>query len=153
MRLLLIGGFVASFAAPAWAANCPNPQGWAKPERHLAARSPDMKFGLKPGGTVQIALLDQNQVKFAAGKATRKGYAGLAALDVPKAGVLELALDNKTYVDLVRGGKALDLAGEPKGHGCPGIQKALDFKVTPGRYVVQLSGSPDKSVKIGSSLR
>ncbi|MFD1612118.1 hypothetical protein ACFSCW_09930 [Sphingomonas tabacisoli] len=153
MRLLFAAILVAGISSPAWATDCPNPQGWAKPERHLAARSPDMKFGLKPGGTAQIGLLDQNQVKFAVGKATRKGYAGLAALDVAKAGTLEIVLDNKTFVDLVRDGKALDLASEPKGHGCPGVQKALDFKVTPGRYVVQLSGSPDKSVKMGTVLR
>ena len=152
MRLLIAAVLLAG-SSPAWAQSCPKPQDWAKPERHLAARAPEMKFGLKPGGTVQIALLPQNEVKFAAGKATRKGYAGLAAIDVPKAGTLQLALDNKTYVDLVRSGKPLALAGEPKMKGCPGVQKSLDFKVAPGRYVVQLSGSPSKSVRIASSLR
>lgn len=152
MRLLIAAALLAG-SGPAWAQSCPKPQDWAKPERHLAARAPEMKFGLKPGGTVQIALLPQNDVKFAAGKATRKGYAGLAAIDVPKAGTLQLALDNKTYVDLVRDGKPLALAGEPRMKGCRGVQKTLDFKVAPGRYVVQLSGSPDKSVRIATSLR
>lgn len=150
---VLIAAILLAGSGPAWAQSCPKPQDWAKPERHLAARAPEMKFGLKPGGTVQIALLPQNDVKFAAGKATRKGYAGLAAIDVPKAGTLQLALDNKTYVDLVRDGKPLALAGEPRMKGCRGVQKTLDFKVAPGRYVVQLSGSPDKSVRIATSLR
>jgi hypothetical protein len=153
MRFAIALALTAGLAGPVWAETCPSPQGWAKPERRLAARTPDMKFGLKPGGTVQIGLLPQNAVKFAAGRVTRKGYAGMAALDVAKAGTLQLVLDNKTYVDLVRDGKALPLAGEPHAHGCPGIQKALDFKVTPGRYLVQLSGSPAQSVKIASSLR
>ena len=152
MRVLIAAVLLAG-AGPVWAQSCPKPQDWAKPERHLAARAPEMKFGLKPGGTVQIGLLPQAEVKFAAGKATRKGYAGLAAIDVPKAGTLQLAVDNKTYVDLVRAGKPLALAGEPKMKGCPGVQKVLDFKVAPGRYLVQLSGSPDKSVKIATSLR
>jgi hypothetical protein len=152
MRLLIAAVLLAG-SAPAWAQSCPKPQDWAKPERHLAARTPEMKFALKPGGTVQIGLLPQAEVKFAAGKATRKGYAGLAAIDVPRAGTLEMSLDNKTFVDLVRGGKALDLAGEPTMKNCPGVQKTLAFKVTPGRYLVQLSGSPDKAVRIATSLR
>lgn len=153
MRLLIAAMIVAGVSGPAGAQGCPNPQGWAKPERHLAAKTPEMKFGLRPGVSTQIGLLPQSEVKFAAGRVSRKGYAGLAAIDVPRAGTLQLVLDNKTYVDLVRGGKALDLAGEPKGHGCPGIQKALDFKVQPGRYLVQLSGSPDRAVKLATSLR
>jgi hypothetical protein len=100
---------------------------------------------------VLIGLLPQGDVKFAAGKATRNGYAGLAAIDVPRAGTLQVAVDNKTYVDLVRGTKPLALAGEPKMKGCAGVQKVLEFKVAPGRYLVQLSGSPDKSVKIATS--
>jgi hypothetical protein len=153
MRVLIAAAVLIAGSGPAWAQGCPKPQDWAKPERHLAARVPEMKFALKPGGTVQIGLVPQEQVRFAAGKAPRKGYAGLAAIDVPKAGTLELAVDNKTYVDLVRDGKPLALAGEPKMKGCPGVQKILDFKVAPGRYLVQLSGSPDKSVKIATSLR
>jgi len=150
---LLIAAILLAGSSPAWAQSCPKPQDWAKPERHLAARAPEMKFGLKPGGTVQIALLPQNEVKFAAGKATRKGYAGLAAIDVPKAGTLQLALDNKTYVDLVRSGKPLALAGEPRMKGCHGVPKMLAFKVAPGRYLVQLSGAPGTSIRIATSLR
>jgi hypothetical protein len=150
---VLIAAMVLAAPAAGWAQSCPKPQDWAKPERHLAARVPQMKFALKPGGVVLIGLLPQEQVKFAAGKATRKGYAGLAAIDVPRAGMLQVSLSNTTFVDLVRGGKALDLAGEPKMQGCAGVRKTLAFKVTPGRYLVQLSGSPDKAVRIATSLR
>jgi len=150
---VLIAALMLVGSGPVWAQSCPKPQDWAKPERHLAARAPEMKFALKPGSTVLIGLLPQGEVKFAAGKASRKGYAGLAAIDVPKAGTLQLAVDNKTYVDLVRGGKPLALAGEPKTRGCAGVQKILGFKVAPGRYLIQLSGSPDKSVKIATGLQ
>jgi hypothetical protein len=150
---VLIAAVLLMGSGPAWAQACPSAQDWAKPERHLAARTAEMKFALKTGGTVQIALLPQAMVRFAAGKATRKGYAGLATIDVPRAGTLEVSLDNKTFIDFVRGGKALDLAAEPREHACPGVQKTLAFKVTPGRYLIQLSGSPDKAVKIATRLR
>ena len=150
---VLIAAMVLVGSGPGWAQACPKPQDWAKPERHLAARAPNMKFALKPGGVVQIGLLPQGAVRFAAGKATRQGHAGMAAIDVPRAGTLQLSVSNKTFVDLVRGGKPLDLAGETRERGCPGVQKTLAFKVTPGRYLVQFSGSPDRSVRIATSLR
>ena len=153
MRILIAAALMAGMAAPAWGASCPTPAGWSKPERHLAARTPAMKFALKPGASSQIGLLPQEQVKFVSGRPARRGYAGLAAIDVPKAGTLQVVLGNRTYIDLVRGGKTLDLAGEPGGRGCPGIAKALEFKVQPGRYVIQLSGSPDRSVRFAASLR
>jgi hypothetical protein len=152
MRVLIAAVLLAG-SGPAWAQNCPKPQDWAKPERHLAARAPEMKFALKPGSVVQIGLLPQAAVRFAAGKPSRKGYAGIAAIDVPRAGTLQLSVGNKTFVDLVRDGKPLALAAEPKTKACPGVQKTLDFKVASGRYLVQLSGSPDRSVKLATSLR
>jgi hypothetical protein len=153
MRNLIAAALIAGIAAPAWAADCPAPAAWAKPERHIAARSPAMKFALKPGTSSQIGLLPQQQVKFAVGKVTRKGFAGLAAIDVAKAGTLRLLVSNRTYVDLVRDGKALDLTGEPAHPDCPGVRKALDFTVKPGRYLVQLSGSEDRTIKLATIQR
>lgn len=153
MRLILVALLAAGAAGPGWAQDCPNPQGWAKAERHLAARTPDMRFALKPGGALRIGLSPPARVKFAAGRPSRRGYAGMAAIDVAKPGTLSLATGNSVYVDLVRNGKALPLAREPKTNGCPGIRKMLDFKVLPGRYLVQLSGSPARSVRIATSLR
>lgn len=140
-------------AGPAVAADCPNPAGWAKPEQHRAARSPDLKFALKPDASYELALLPQDQVKFAVGEVRRKGLAGVAAIDVPKAGTLTVMAGNRTFVDLVRDGKALDLSGEPAHPDCPGVRKALTFKVSPGRYVLQLSGSEDATVRLATTLR
>ena len=153
MRKLIAAALIAGTTSPAWAADCPAPADWAKPERHLAARAPAMKFALMPGTSYQIALLPPEQVKFAVGSVTRKGFAGLAAVDVVKAGTLRLLVSNRTYVDLVRDGKALDLTGEPAHPDCPGVRKALDFTVKPGRYLIQLSGSQDSTIKLATTLR
>ncbi|HYZ48776.1 MAG TPA: hypothetical protein VE567_07775 [Sphingomonas sp.] len=153
MRNLIAAAFIAGLAGSAWAADCPNPQSWAKPERHVAARSSAMNFALKPGAVSQIALLPRERVTFATGRASRKGYAGLAAIDVAKAGTLHVLVGNRTYVDLVRGGKPIALAAEPAHPGCPGVRKALEFAVQPGRYLVELSGSTERKVMIATSLR
>lgn len=97
-------------ATPGFAQTCPSPAGWAKPARHLAARTAEMKFALTTGTSTQLELRAGKDVKLAA-KADRKPKprtsAGLAALEVAKAGKLDIILSNATYVDLVRDGRVL----------------------------------------------
>lgn len=150
MRTLIAVAMLAGFAGPAFAEACP--AGWSKPERHLASRTPLMKFALKPGAAVEIGLLPPDQVTLANGQA-RKGYGGLAAIDVTRAGTLRVILTNKTYVDLVRGGKTVPLAAKSHTQDCPGASKTLEFAVQPGRYLMELSGSPDRSVRMATVLR
>ncbi len=144
-------GFALLAAA---AAACPAPQGWAKPARHVAARSADMKFALPVNGSSTIALLPVKSVKLAdAGHKPNPGTsAGLAAIDVPKAGKLDVVLSTATWVDLVRDGRALASSGHGMTKGCAGMRKDVTFDVVPGRYIVQLTDSPGKSVRMGTIL-
>ena len=149
-------GLALIAAAPAAGQTCPSPAGWAKPDRHLAARSPTMRFAHKPGGTAQIGLLAAKDVRLAAKtKRTPKPRtsAGLAAIDVDKTGKLDVILSNATYVDLVRDGKILRSAGHSDFKSCPGLRKSVSFGVVPGRYIVQLTGAPTRSVKMATILR
>ena len=148
-------GIALIVAAPAAAQTCPSPAGWAKPERHLAARSPTMRFALKPGGTAQISLLAAKDVTLAADarKPRPNTSAGLAAIDVGKPGKLDVILSNATYVDLVRDGKALRSSGHSDFKKCPGFRKSVSFDVVPGRYIVQMTDAPTRSVKMATVLR
>ena len=140
-------------AAPAQAASCPDAGAWTNAERHRAARLPDLRFALKPGTVTGISLLPKDEVRFAVGDVTRTGYAGVAAVDVATAGTLQVLVSNRTFVDLVRDGKALELAGEPGHSDCPGAHKSLTFAVTPGRYLLQLSGSAERDIAIAILTR
>jgi hypothetical protein len=66
--------------------------------------------------------------------------AGLAMFQVVRAGTYRVALGAPAWVDVVRAGKPL--AAQAHGHGpaCTGIRKIVDFRLQPGRYVLQLSG-------------
>lgn len=143
-------------ATPALAQTCPSPPGWAKPVRHLAARTPEMRFALATGMTARLELRAARDVKLAA-PTTRKvkprSSAGLAAVDVAKPGKLEVILSNATYVDLVRDGKILQSTGHTDLRSCPGIRKSVTFDVVPGRYTVQLIDAPERSVLIATTLR
>jgi hypothetical protein len=143
-------------ASPAVAQTCPSPAGWDKPVKHLAARAPEMKFALAVGTSNEIGLLPPKDVKLAV-KGDRKpkpnSSAGLAALDVTKAGKLDVILSTATYVDLVRDGRVLKSTGHTDLKTCPGLRKSVSFDVVPGRYIVQLTDAPARTVKMATVLR
>ncbi len=140
--------------AAAAATTCPAVPGWDKPAPHVGARAAAMKFALAPNSATRLRLLKADQVALAApSRAKRTTSAGLAALDVPRAGTLDVVLSNATYVDLVRDGKPLRSTAHRMTTGCTGMRKAVSFAVTPGRYVVQLTGAPEQSVTMGTILK
>lgn len=143
-------------ASPAVAQTCPSPAGWNKPVRHLAARAPAMKFALATGSSTLLELRGVKDVKLAA-KGERKPKsntsAGLAALDVAKIGKLDVILSNATYVDLVRDGRVLQSTGHADLKTCTGFRKSVSFDVVPGRYIVQLTDAPARTVKMATVLK
>ncbi len=142
-------------ATPTLAQNCPRPQGWDKPARHVAARAPNLRFALKPNSSAQLQLHPEPAVVVPLKKDRARQpreYAGLAALDVAKAGKLEVTLSDRAYVDLIRDGRTLNSTAH--GHkGCGGMAKSVGFDVIPGRYLVQIVDSPARSVRIGFTGR
>lgn len=142
-------------ATPAFAQTCPSPTGWDKPTKRLAARVPEMKYALATGASDLIELRAGKDVKFAvdsARKAKAGTSAGLAALDVAKAGKLDVILSNATFVDLVRDGKILKSTGHADLKTCTGLRKSVSFDVIPGRYIVQLTDAPERTVKMATVL-
>lgn len=154
MRSIAVLSFL--LASPAVAQTCPAPAGWDTPAKHLAARAPEMKFALATGTSNQIELRAAKDVKFAVASDRQpkpNTSAGLAALDVAKAGKLDVILSNRTFVDLVRDGKIVKSTGHASLATCPGFRKLVTFDVQPGRYVVQLTDAPERSVRIATILR
>lgn len=151
IRCIFLVAALLSGSAPALAQPCAAPAGWATPARHIAARTPNLRFGLKPNGSTQLQLHAEPSVAVPIKKDRAKQpreFAGLAALDVAKAGKLEVALSDRAYVDLVRDGRALP--SSMHGHGkCPGVAKTVTFDVKPGRYLVQIADAKVRSVRVG----
>lgn len=148
----LLAAFLLTFAGPALAQQCPQPQGWSKPERHAAARLPRFRFALKPDTTAQLDLLVQRSVVLAT-KEGKEGwmdrFAGLAAIDVEKAGKLEVLLSDRAYIDLVRDGTTLQSVDHRRVN-CNGIYKSVSFDVLPGRYALQITGSGARSIRVAT---
>lgn len=147
MRFLLAA--MTLIATPALAQPaCTLPDGWAKPTIARAAVKGDaLRYALKPGQTVNLGLA--RTVTFAAkpGRAPKpNSYAGIAALDIAKAGTVAVSLSNRAYVDLIRDGKTI--ASTSHREGCGGVRKTVNFAVTPGRYLIQLADAPEARVRM-----
>ena len=149
-------GLALLVSGPTMAQTCPSPPGWDKPVKHLAAASPDMKFALATGTTTELALRQCRGMKLAARSehtARPCSPSGLAALDVAKAGKLDVILSTATYVDLVRDGQILKSSGHSDLKACNGFRKSVTFDVVPGRYIVQLTDAPAQTVKMATVVR
>lgn len=80
-------------------------------------------------------------------------YGGLVPIEVKKAGRLVVALDAGAWIDLVRDAKFVASATHGHGPACSGIRKMVEFDVTPGRYVLQISSAPAASIRAMAVLR
>ncbi|WP_277979316.1 hypothetical protein [Sphingomonas phyllosphaerae] len=74
--------------------------------------------------------------------------AGLALFQVARPGTYRVALGNAAWIDVVRAGRALTASAHGHGPACTGIRKMVDFKLEPGRYVLQLSGTKAASLPV-----
>lgn len=73
---------------------------------------------------------------------------GTLTVAITAAGTYRLALSGAAWVDLVQDGKAVASAAHDHGPKCTGVRKMVDFKLTPGTYAIQLSGSTTPSLAL-----
>ena len=141
--------------AAAATAQCPALPGWTAPMNVRAALSREGALGMTAGKAYRLALAPAPSVRLAAeGRHTAKAgrWAGMAALDVTRRGKMTVVLSSATYVDLVRDGVILTSVDHTMLAACPGLHKSVTFDVVPGRYLVQLTDAPDRSVVFEATL-
>lgn len=73
---------------------------------------------------------------------------GIAMFQIAHAGTYRVALGARAWVDVIQARRAM--ASVAHGHGpmCTGIRKIVDFRLRPGRYLLQLSGSSDPTLPV-----
>ena len=137
-------------ATPLSAQPCPPPPelaAWARPAPLSAAMTVDDKpvpF-LVVGRAAATTLPATEQVRFVGVPGHRTGairYAGLVALDVRLPGTYRLALGGPAWIDMLSNERPLEAIAHGHGSECSSVRKMVDFRLTPGRYVVQLSDAP-----------
>jgi hypothetical protein len=141
--------------APCPASPAPLPAelgGWASatPVTAAATATDIGKAQIPVGSRADIALVPAAQVQFLAPeKAPTAGTSsGMVRFTVPTARTYRVALGAGAWIDVVRDGKAI--ASGAHGHGvpCTPVRKTVDFALTPGDYVLQVSGSRDATLSV-----
>lgn len=154
--LLLAPALVAAQAAPMEHApeSCPTPAAplpadlaaW-KTGPSLAAATDRATLGrtrLTVGRRAELMLAPSDTVRYPftpskPGEPTSLG--GMASLSIARAGTYRVLLGTPAWIDVVKGRKAQTSTAHAHGAACSGIAKMVDFKLTPGRYTLQIAGS------------
>lgn len=118
-RNSLIVGFALSIAAP------------------LAAEVP-----IDPGQTATIRLSPQRELAYpVAPPLTRPpaNHGAILSVEIDEPGRYHVALGARGWIELIRDGKAIPSVGHRHGEPGSGVVKIVDFDLTPGHHVIELS--------------
>ncbi|WP_010185191.1 hypothetical protein [Sphingomonas sp. PAMC 26605] len=99
---------------------------------------------LTVGRRIELMLAPSDTVRYPftpakPGEPTSLG--GMASFSVARAGTYRVMLGTPAWIDVVKGRKAQTSTAHAHGAACSGIAKMVDFKLTPGRYTLQIAGS------------
>ena len=151
----IAGPAFAQEAAPCPAAPAPLPAelaGWASATSvTAAATATDIgKAQIPVSSRADIALLPATQVQFLAPeKAPMAGTSsGMVHFTVAIARTYRVALGAGAWIDVVRDGKAIGSGAHGHGVPCTPVRKTGDFALTPGDYILQISGNRDTTISV-----
>ncbi|MBS0364171.1 MAG: homogentisate 1,2-dioxygenase [Proteobacteria bacterium] len=161
MSLVLLGTPALAQEAPPAKANCAamdqnlpaDLTGWTAQTPLAAAANPAglAKAAIAPGKAIAADLPQTSMVKFVTQPERPGGSAshgGMYELRVEKAGTYVFALGSGAWIDVLKDGKPLTSTAHSHGPACSTVDKLVDFRLEPGRYVLQLSAAPDPKAGI-----
>lgn len=161
MILLLALPLLLAAAPQEAPAPCPTPaaplpaglEAWHKGASLAAAtdRASLTQARITPGTRVEVMLAPADTVRYAVapGKAQPPAsLGGLIGFRIHRAGSYRVAIGTAAWIDVLHGGKALTSTAHEHGPACSGIRKMVDFKLRPGRYVLQISGSKEPATPV-----
>lgn len=104
----------------------------------LAAEVP-----IDPGQTATVRLSPQRDLAYPVAPPLTQppaNHGAILSVEIDEPGRYHVALGAKGWIELVRDGKALPAVGHRHGEPGSGIAKIVDFDLTPGHHVIELSG-------------
>lgn len=131
----------------------PELAGWSSnvPRTAAASESTAARASLSVGQAAQLRLMPTTAVRYALPPekpGTPTSHGGLASFTVAKPGTYRVALGAAAWIDVVRDGKALASVAHGHGPACSGVRKMVNFKLTPGRYLLQVAGNADPVIPV-----
>jgi hypothetical protein len=107
----------------------------------LAAEVP-----LDPGQTATIRLSPQRDLVYPIAPPLTQppaNHGAILSIDIDEPGRYHVALGARGWIELVRDGRPVASVGHDHGKPGSGIAKIVDFDLTPGHYIIALSGMTD----------
>ena len=104
---------------------------------------------LKLGKSARATLAPAETVLFpvAPGHAAKAGTrGGLFAFAVATSGSYRIALSEPAWIDVIANGRTLPSSAHSHAAICSGIAKLVDFQLTPGNYMLQVSDAPTRAL-------
>jgi len=126
---------------------------WSTPQPLAAAKSADATSGatLTLGQAADLALSPTPDMRYAI-RPSRPGgsvsHGGMAQFTVAKAGTYRVVIDGAAWLDVIADAKSLESVSHGHGPDCSGIRKMVDFKLVPGRYLLQIAGNGAPKVRV-----
>jgi hypothetical protein len=162
MRTSLFVALALLGAAPAWAAE--EPSGcdkfkWGIERERAALTAPDRiplasgaELAALPAQTVVLALRSPTEARLPMPpeRAPKDGtFAGFASIKTaPKAGLYSISLSTGGWVDVVQDGHFLKPKAFSGATDCDGIRKTMKYELSASPFVLQISGTREKSVSV-----
>lgn len=73
---------------------------------------------------------------------------GVAKFKIDAAGTYQVGISDRSWIDVVGSKGPVTSIGHGHGPACSGITKIVRFKLSPGDYTLQLSGSTEPEAKV-----
>jgi hypothetical protein len=70
-------------------------------------------------------------------------YGGLYAVDVTEAGDYQVSLGSGAWIEMIRGTALVTSTAHAPGPACSTLKKTVVFPLTPGRYLLAITGNGD----------
>ena len=79
-------------------------------------------------------------------------HGGMAGVSIAATGTYQVNLNSGAWIDLFKDGKLVESSAHAPGPACTGIRKTVQFPLTPGQYVLQISANADPEIAVMVSL-
>lgn len=133
--------------------------GWAGHRAAVQAAGDAKAAGsarLPVGQAVDATLLPTPALRYAVAPGKPGGsvsHGGMFAFDVAAPGTYRVSLGSHAWVDVVEGGKALTSVAHGHGPACTTLAKMVDYRLRPGRHLLQIAANGEPGVAVMVSRR